>query len=456
MKMNPEYSIVCAMATPVAQVSNLPYRSASSLRTPADPDAALRGCALPIGNRRPSRLETCATAVRSWTLVGLAALFCTAASAAPFSAGSTGALGDLVVSNNLTLPLPPDGIFHFNSITVQAAGTLTFTRNLLNTPVYLLAKSNVTINGVIDVNGKYRTVNYSGGEGGPGGYDGGSGGFISGTNTGMGGAGMGPGAGLRGLVHGSIGPIGGGGAFRTRVSWNGQARSGTNYGNPLLLPLVGGSGGGGMDGNVNGGGGGGGGAVLIASDTVIRVQPGAIIRAIGGRADGVNQGSGGAIRLVSPRVYGSGTLQVQGGDWGGHGYIRIDSVLRTEPGDLSQNFALTLQPADSATLGGNMVVFPPNLPKLDIVGIGTNTIPVGVAGPVFFTFDLDAPTNQTVTIQARNFGTNAVPIEVALIPDSGEKTTYPAVINNSANPGEVVVPVTVTPNTRVQVQAWIR
>ena len=452
MKMNPEYSIVCAMATPVAQVSNLPYRSASSLRTPADPDAALRGCALPIGNRRPSRLETCATAVRSWTLVGLAALFCTAASAAPFSAGSTNALGDLVVSNNLTLPLPPDGIFHYNTITVDAGYTLTFNRNQLNTPVYLLARSNVVINGTIDVSGKTQNGSYRGGLGGPGGYDGGFGGFVSGTNEGFGGSGLGPGGGLRGKQSGS--QIAGGGSYRTTYVWNPPNRPGTNYGNPLLIPLVGGSGGGGLDGDIGGGGGGGGGAILIASDTVIRVL--GTIRANGGGGPHVSQGSGGAIRLVSPRVFGNGSLQVSGGQYAGSGYIRIDSIFRTELGDPSQVLALTSDPAGSATLGGNMFVFPPNLPKLDIVGIGTNTIPVGVAGPVFFTFDLDAPTNQTVTIQARNFGTNAVPIEVALIPDSGEKTTYPAVINNSANPGEVVVPVTVTPNTRVQVQAWIR
>ena len=112
--------------------------------------------------------------------------------------------------------------------------------------------------------------------------------------------------------------------------------------------------------------------------------------------------------------------------------------------------------AGAATLGGNMIVFPPNLPRLDVVAIGTNAIPFGTNGPVFFMFDVDSPTNQTVTVQARNFGNAAVPIEVALIPDSGEKTTYPAVIDNSSNPGQISVPVTVTPNTRVQVQAWIR
>ena len=377
-------------------------------------------------------------------------LAATAAQAAPFSAGSSGADGDLVVSNNLTLNLPPNGIFHYNTITVNPGTTLTFNRNPLNTPVYLLARSNVIINGRIDVSGRGTIGTYLGGVGGPGGYDGGLGGFVSGTNFGIGGSGMGPGGGLRG-PSGIAGPAG----FRTVSTLGGNYRKGTNYGNPLLIPLVGGSGGGGQDGSVGGGGGGGGGAILIASDTVIRINAGGDILNRGGSA-GRADGSGGAIRLVSPRVYGNGNLYVEGGNWGGPGYIRIDSIFRTEPGDPSQVMALGSTPADSATLGGNMIVFPPNLPKLDIVGIGTNTIPVGVAGPVFFTFDLDAPTNQTVTIQARNFGTNAVPIEVALIPDSGEKTTFPAVINNASNPGQITVPVTVTPNTRVQVQAWIR
>src|SRR5438105_569462 len=50
----------------VAQVSNLLYRSASSLRTPrmVVSNGAIGG--LPIGNRRYSRLETCATSARSW------------------------------------------------------------------------------------------------------------------------------------------------------------------------------------------------------------------------------------------------------------------------------------------------------------------------------------------------------------------------------------------------------
>src|SRR5438094_175183 len=47
----------------VAQVSNLPYRSASSLRMPRSTRRNGHGKALPIGNRRYSRLETCATSL---------------------------------------------------------------------------------------------------------------------------------------------------------------------------------------------------------------------------------------------------------------------------------------------------------------------------------------------------------------------------------------------------------
>ena len=46
----------------VAQVSNLLYRSASSLPMPRQTRCHGHGYVLPIGNRRYSRLETCATA----------------------------------------------------------------------------------------------------------------------------------------------------------------------------------------------------------------------------------------------------------------------------------------------------------------------------------------------------------------------------------------------------------
>jgi len=54
-----------AMDKLVAQVSNLLYRSASSLRARQVFTETKAGDALPIGNRRYSRLETCATFQRA-------------------------------------------------------------------------------------------------------------------------------------------------------------------------------------------------------------------------------------------------------------------------------------------------------------------------------------------------------------------------------------------------------
>jgi hypothetical protein len=67
-----------------------------------------------------------------------------------------------------------------------------------------------------------------------------------------------------------------------------------------------------------------------------------------------------------------------------------------------------------------------------------------------------ADPNRTIKVQARDFAAN-VPIEVALIPDSGPSVTYTATINNTAaNPAQIDVPVVVPANTVVTVQAWTR
>src|ERR1051325_5158788 len=79
----------------------------------------------------------------------IAATTASAALAQPFDTGSTGADGALNVTSNTTLNLPANGIFNFTTINVAAGATLTFNRNPLNTPVHLLATSNVTINGTI-------------------------------------------------------------------------------------------------------------------------------------------------------------------------------------------------------------------------------------------------------------------------------------------------------------------
>ena len=80
---------------------------------------------------------------------------------AQFNSGSDGSDGALNITNNTTLALPPDGIFRFTTIDIAQGVTLSFTRNALNTPVYLLANSNVNVRGVISVSGRSHTGNGS-------------------------------------------------------------------------------------------------------------------------------------------------------------------------------------------------------------------------------------------------------------------------------------------------------
>ena len=70
-----------------------------------------------------------------------------------FSSGSDGSNGDLNVTANVEIPLPPSGILNYKTVTIGAGTTVTFTRNALNTPVQLLAQGDVVINGIIDVSG---------------------------------------------------------------------------------------------------------------------------------------------------------------------------------------------------------------------------------------------------------------------------------------------------------------
>jgi hypothetical protein len=107
--------------------------------------------------------------------------------AAGFSSGSDGSLGALNVPDDQTVDLPPNGRLNYTTVSVAAGKTLTFRRNALNTPVYLLASGDVTIAGSIDVSGaRAPTSTPIGGAGGPGGFDGGKPGFTAEVGPGNG------------------------------------------------------------------------------------------------------------------------------------------------------------------------------------------------------------------------------------------------------------------------------
>jgi hypothetical protein len=376
--------------------------------------------------------------------------------AAAFDCGSTGTNGSLNITTDTTLNMPADGIFNFTTLTVAQGATLSFSNNALNTPVYLLASGDVTINGTIDVsgNGPASIRSWNGSrpnKAGPGGFDGGYGGLNFSDST-VGGDGYGPGRGKRspgvGDSHvGSYGTVG-----------NANYLNNTNtYGNLLLVPLIGGSGGAGQDGAPGGAGGGGGGAILIAANT--RVVINGVVAAKGGDSSiyaDFAAGSGGGIRVVAPVVTGTGTLNASGGisstaggsSPAGHGRVRIDCT------DFLAYRSLNL--IGAATRGNRMFIFPTVVPRLDIIIVAGLAIAEGTNNPVQFELSGGASTNQTVTVQARDF-TNDVPIRVVVTPRNGPSGQFDGVISQGAgNPPSSNVNVVIPAGSICQIHAWTR
>jgi hypothetical protein len=323
----------------------------------------------------------------------------------------------------VTVPLPPSGVFNFTTITIAAGVTVQFARNAANTPVTLLASGDVTIAGTISVDGQPGRAEVTGisfgnfgGAGGPGGFDGGAGGINATAQAA--GAGLGPGGGggaSRAACGGLFGLGGGGGGFGT-PGGSGCGAGGATYGNPELLPLLGGSGGGGgvgAVGNTGASGGGGGGAILIAASGSLTLTGSITARggADGGRtpfdSDYGGGGAGGAVRLVATTLARSGgSIVVTGGPssagpfaGGGAGRIRLEAFANTA--------ALNLGGV-TPSAGVPGVVVPAGLPRLLITSVG------GVAAPAAPTGSFAVP-----DLTLRSTATSPVPVTVAAtnIPD---------------------------------------
>ncbi len=351
---------------------------------------------------------------------------------AQFDSGSNGSYGPLNITENTTLDLPPDGVFHCTTINVAAGWTLRFNKNPLNTPVVLLAQGDVTIAGTIDVSGG----NNSGalpGRGGPGGFDGGYGGFGPSAPANRGGDGQGPGRGLN--------------ADGQRAAAHATAASGNDrtYGNVLIVPLIGGSGAAGLNGNPGLGGAGGGGAILIASNTRIVVNGQILAR--GGWAP-YGGGSGGAIRLVAPTGGGNGSLNASGQGGGGDGRVRIDTT------DSTAFRNLTLY--GSVTRGTRMFALPAGpQPSLHFVSVAGQSIAVDAAAGVNIELPAGAPATQTVVLRGQGF-TGQVPVRLVVTPEHSPSTVLDLTLNGGANPPEVSTQITLPEGEPVRLHAWTR
>lgn len=228
-------------------------------------------------------------------------------------------------------------VFKYTGINIASGAKVTFKNNASRAPVVWLVSGDVTIAGTVDLSGEsmlsYGSTDPRGNrlaEPGPGGFRGGAawrGGDVLQS------AGLGPGGGRRAPWDGRFGGVGG---FGTTLG----DPNGPRYGNPSLLPLIGGSGGAGAFFNWSpegAPGGAGGGALLIASTKEISMPYGGQILALGG--SGHAGGSGGGIRILCDQLDGSGNLNAAGAPSSGSGRIRLERV--------GTSGALTIIPAPS-------------------------------------------------------------------------------------------------------------
>jgi hypothetical protein len=426
--------------------------------------------------------------------VALAAL-CLSAIApvmAAVDSGSTGADGALNPSVNTEIQLPPSGILNYTSINIPAGVTVRFKKNVLNTPVHLLASGNVTIAGVIDVSaidakssGTHGDGNIADdgipGVGGPGGFDGGRGGRPDQARTPRiirGGGGLGPGGGLGGVEtegscnSGRIFPqYGLGGAHAERGSnyyYEGYCGANTAivfakpYGSSALQPLIGGSGGGGGLGGTNysgAGGGGGGGAILIASSGTINLVSTSSINASGSHAGGFAGtgagsdgagGSGGAIRLLATTVAGTGKLYANGGcNYGTDSTPAYCGVTNNTLGGSAGRITIE---AENITYSGTnsptyvasrpQPVFVSNIPSLRIASVGGTAVPATPTGLADITFPASQTTPVSVVFETINVPTgNTVTLRV--VPSYGTYTeAISPAITGSTTSGTTSVSVT--------------
>jgi len=368
-----------------------------------------------------------------WLLaLGLLLALPRGSAAQAFSSGSTGADGPFNPTSNMTLTLPPNGVFNFTAINIPSGVTVRFLRNAANTPVILLATGNVVINGLLDVSGSTAGQYGRPGAGGPGGYDGGIG--ADGITTATGSVGLGPGGGGGGPAgNGS----GGGGSYATTGAAGGGG-GGATYGGVTLRPIVGGSGGGGGGGalgsTIGGGGGGGGGALLIASSTSITIhsvdsynRAQTVIRAAGGAgATGIGMssapggaGSGGAIRLIAPTISGTSSLDARSASGGdiGNGRVRLEA----------STLAGTIVTYPLASTGYPQPVFPaagqPRLAIASAAGIAAPEAPKGTfLDPPDILLSAETTNPIEVVLTAGNIPLGTV-IQVMAAPQSGGRVT---------------------------------
>lgn len=270
-------------------------------------------------------------------------------------------------------------VFKYSSVNIPAGVTVSFKNHPTYAPVVWLVQGDVTINGNVNLNGANGSpagvLALTPSEPGPGGFRGGP--------TGPQGTGSG------------LGPGGGNPDF-----YGGGGRYASQYGNPNVLPLIGGSGGGAS--TTASSGGGAGGSVLIGASGTITITGGLYAKggSFGNYAGG---GSGGAVRLIGSQVLGSGEINCLGGSGGSPareaGRIRIESPvlaasLRTYPETIAVPPSTPPQ------------IWPPETtPTVRILSVDTFAAPDDPTAPLVSSADVAIQNNSpaVVMLETKNF-----------------------------------------------------
>lgn len=311
-------------------------------------------------------------------------------------------------------PVPGNGIYDpakwvvvykFNNFNIQF-GNLNFIEHPSRCPVIILVQGTVSVNScniIVPVN--------------VGGFNGG----IPGAQGLPGSAGLGPGG---GGLSASSPSYGGAGGYATAGA--GGVNPGPIYGNPAIVPLIGGSGAGARDYYAQYGGNGGG-AILIACKNQMTITNSSIF-ANGDIGNSGSCGSGGAIKLMAQSLnLPSSGLSARGAQYdsnlGGAGRIRLEANSFGELGG-------SVPAASTATAGAVAKIFATNLtPKSAISKVGGISTPADPRGSFSFLPDvnLSAAGTQTVEVTCENIPVDGSwSVFVRGVPRNGDATTYTA------------------------------
>jgi hypothetical protein len=285
-------------------------------------------------------------------------------------------------------------VFKYSNVVIAAGATVTFSNHPSRAPVVWLVSGNVTNDGWVKLDGRGADgdlVNLP--EPGPGGFRGGAR-PQSALGTG---SGFGPGGGY--------------------IQDHGSYATYKPYGNPQILPLIGGSGGGGWTGGANGAGGGG--AILIAAKEAVFVSSSGKISANGGEPNGVYSGSGGGIRLIADQIAGSGRVEASSANYPGR--IRLEGN--------SASPSLSLNPPTVAVPPVPLIIWPAdNAPTVRVVSIDGQTAPLDPRANLSAGGDdlrISTTGTNTLVLQTANFPTNGT-VDVYIKPRNAQQSILQA------------------------------